>query len=106
MAKPKQTELSGFERPKLERVETAAIAVREIEDEIRLQREGLVEAVAELQEAMLEQRAMLEQDDQGRHVYVYQDGEDRYITRLVTSPESHKVSVSRVPMRPELRVVK
>ena len=106
MAKPKQTELAGFERPKIERIEQAAIAVREIEDEMTRLRSELTEANAELQAAMVEQREALEADDRGRRVYVYQDGEDRYVSRLVTTPCTHKVSVTRVPMRPELRVVK
>jgi len=102
MAKPKQTEL--FERPKNERVEKASIAVREIEDEIRILRTELCEANAELQAALVEARTELETDARGRRVYVYQDGEDRYVARLETTPATYRVSVARVPMRPELRV--
>ena len=102
----KQAELPGYERPKRERIERASIKVREIEDEIKLQTGELMEANAELHAALMSERKELEFDTRGRQVYVYQDGEDHYVTRLETIPakaEAHKVTVARVAIRPEKR---
>ena len=75
MGRKKQQELDGFKRPVIEVIDEAATVHLEAVAEAKTAKEAAETAKATVLSAMLDNVKKLKKDDDGNHIYPYQDGD-------------------------------
>ena len=99
MAKKKQPELEGFERPCIEEIDDAIVELIDAKQQVESWKMRAEEAQAVLDERMLESESELEADAGGNRSYVFVDGEVRHTAELPAPQEKRKTKIrtKRIP---------
>ena len=79
MARKKQAEIPGTERPSIEVIDEAAATHLEAVADAKTAKEHAEDAKAVVLSVMLENVTQLEKDADGNHVYPYQDGDNEKV---------------------------